>query len=317
MLRSLVGSEMCIRDRFEIDLSLPGRIVLNGTPVSYDKIIDVDTNRIQLESQGGQDRVVIKTGSDSTSYHVNGTRLVDRITRQEIHFGDIPTVEVFAAIPESRVVLVDTGGDDVLVSFPQISVLTTADREISLSDFDHVVANSNSGFDQAFVFDSTGVDQISTDLDVVEISDGESTRIFDGYSEFELDSTSGLDELVLQVPDGQETIEVSPDSIEVSVDVPIEPAIQERFRFLNVPSAVFFANEGNSHHVEITGNDEAESVRISINRCIYCGDDFDYVFSRNFRSFASLLESGGRDRLIFRDTTGNESLVVNLSLIHI
>ena len=62
-------------DLFEIDLSLPGRIVLNGTPISYDKIIDIDTNRIQLESQGGQDRVVIKTGTDSTSYHVNGCLL--------------------------------------------------------------------------------------------------------------------------------------------------------------------------------------------------------------------------------------------------
>ena len=304
-------------DLFEIDLSVPGRVVLNGITISYESIVGINTSRIQLASQGGQDRVVIKTNSDSTEYHVNGTRLIDRTTRQEIQFGDIATVAVNAVNPESRVIMVDTAGDDVLASFPQISVFTTADREISLSDFETVIANSNLGFDQAFVFDSVGVDQISTDLNEVEISDGESTRSFGGYSEFEFDSTSGLDQLVLQVPDGEEMIEISPDSIEVLVEMPIEPAFQERFRFLNVPSAAFFTSEGTAHHVEITGNDQDESVRISINRCIYCGDDFDYVFSRNFRSFASLAESGGRDRLIFRDTTGNESLVVNGSSIEI
>lgn len=185
-------------DLFEIDLSLPGQIVLNGTTISYDRMIDVDINRIQLESQGGQDQVVIKTGSDSTRYHVNGTRLVDRITRQEVYFGDIPMVEVSAVLPESQVVLVDSVGDDILVSYPQFSALMTAEREIVVSDFERVTANSNSGFDQAFVFDSIGVDEIFTDMNSVEIAVGESSRTFSGYSEFELDSTSGLDEFVVQ-----------------------------------------------------------------------------------------------------------------------
>ena len=297
-------------DLFEIDLSLPGQIVLNGTTIAYDRMIDVDINRIQLESQGGQDRVVIKTGSNSTSYHVNGTRLVDRITRQEVHFGDIPMVEVSAVIPESQVVLVDSVGDDILVSYPQFSALMTAEREIVVSDFEHVTANSNSGFDQAFVFDSIGVDEIFTDMNSVEIAVGESSRSFSGYSEFELDSTSGLDEFVVRAPAGNETIFVSPDSIEMFV-------AQEQFRFLNVPVALFFAEEGAFHHVEIIGNDEDESVRINPARCIYCGDDFDYIFSADYRSIASMEESGGFDRLIFRDTPGNESLVVNGKSIEI
>ena len=147
-------------------------------------------------------------------------------------------------------------------------------------------------------------------MNSVEIAVGESSRSFSGYSEFELDSTSGLDEFVVRAPAGNETIFVSPDSIEMFV-------AQEQFRFLNVPVALFFAEEGAFHHVEIIGNDEDESVRINPARCIYCGDDFDYIFSADYRSIASMEESGGFDRLIFRDTPGNESLVVNGKSIEI
>ena len=202
-------------------------------------------------------------------------------------------------------------GDDILVSHPQFSVLMTAEREIIVNDFERVTANSISGFDQAFVFDSIGVDEIFTDMNSVEIAVGESSRSFSGYSEFELDSTSGLDELVVQAPAGFETIFVSPNSIEMFL-------AQEQFRFLNVPKASFFADEGAFHHVEIIGNEQDESVLISPAGSSYSGEDFDYNFSPDYRSIASLSESGGSDELIFRDTTGNESLVVNgLSLIHI
>ena len=303
-------------DLFEIDLSQAGRIVLNGTPTSLDSI-GLTTSRIQLASQGGEDRVVIKTSSDSTNYLVSETRLLDRTTRQEILFGDIPNVEIFAAIPESRMLLLDTAGDDVLESFPKTTVLTTANREISVNDIDDINAFSNSGSDQAFVFDSVGVDEIFTDLKSVQVSDGESNRRFSGFAEFEFDSTSGLDELGLRIPDDHETILLSPDSIELVVEPSAESLPEERVRFLNVPSAFFYANEGNSHHLEITGNDKDETVRIATNGSVYFGDGFEYIFSRNYRSFESLADSGGMDRLIFRDSPGNESLVINGSSVEI
>ena len=63
--------------------------------------------------------------------------------------------------------------------------------------------------------------------------------------------------------------------------------------------------------MEIIGNEQDESVLISPAGSSYSGEDFDYNFSPDYRSIASLSESGGSDELIFRDTTGNESLVVN------
>ncbi len=304
-------------DLFEIDLDRPGQIVLNGTTISYENIVGVTTNIIQLQSNGGNDRIVIKTSSKTTDYLVRDKLLLNRNTRQRIFFGDVPMVEVNAGVPKSRMLLDSPVGDDVLTSFPEFSVLTTTNREITVNNFDRVIARSNSGFDQAFVFDSVGVERILTNLDVVEIFAEESSRRFQGFSEFEFNSTSGSDQLILRADESRENFRVSPESIEALVGVPTDPANQEQFRFLNVPRAAFFSNEKANTHVEIDGTDKDESIHVTSFRSLYFGQDFRYFFDKNYRSFSSLSVSDGTDHLFFLATPGDESLVVNESSIEI
>jgi len=108
-------------------------------------------------------------------------------------------------------------------------------------------------------------------------------------------------------PDEEKEFSISPGLISVSYGQSSEKLL----RFVNVPAAVFYADEGNSDLVRIVGDETSETLRITANGSLYYGSEFSYTFDRDYRRFESLEDSGGTDRLIFRDTSGNESVTID------
>ena len=63
--------------------------------------------------------------------------------------------------------------------------------------------------------------------------------------------------------------------------------------------------------VQVNGNESDETLRIIPTGTLYFGDGFNYFFNRFFRNFESLEGSEGNDRLIYRDSEGDESLLIS------
>ena len=298
-------------DVFELDLSIPGQVVHNGKKIFLD--FDITPNRILFESHGGDDRLVIKTRDSAKSYMVNGIRLYDRATHDEIRFGDIANIEIYSAHPDDRVIFLDTAGDDVMETFPDLSIFTTPQQTISVHEFEEITAFSSRGSDELLVFDSAEADVIWTNLNVFRIDDGENFRRFTGFDTVEMASAAGADTLTLRIPNGEKEIELGPDF----VDVTFEETEPKQFLFLDVPSMTFLGSQGNSDRVQVTGNDSDDTLRIIPTGTLYFGDGFSSFFNGFFRGFESSPESTGLGRLIFRDTPGNETVTVNENNIEI
>ena len=292
-------------DVFELDLSIPGQVVFNGKQISLD--FDITPNRILFESHGGDDRLVITTRENAKSYMVNGIRVFDRATEDEIRFGDIANIEIHSANPDDRIIFLDTAGDDVLETFPDVSIFTTDLQKISVHEFEEITAFSSRGSDQLLMFDSPEADVIWTNLNVVRIDDGQNFRRFTGFDTVEMASSAGADVVTLRIPNGEKEIELGPDF----VDVTFEETEPKQFLFLDVPSMTFLGSQGNSDRVQVTGNDSNDTLRIIPTGTLYFGDGFSSLFNGFFRGFESSEDSTGLGRLIFRDSSGNETLAVN------
>ena len=298
-------------DIFEYDMSLPGIVSVNGAKVKVDP--NLNLGDIRFEGVGGLDQVVIKTPTDSQNFFVNPDRLLDRANRKTVRFDNVAFVEVSASVEGSRISIADSRGDDTFDSFADFSTLTTGNRELTLSGFERVLAFSNFGNDVANMNDNPGEDLILTNPDIVNIQQDDSVRQANGFQEFNVNSTMGLDRLEVRDSEIQKLIDVSPANILITFG----DSDGRQFQFNGLSRATFFAEEDSSHVVRITGDDSDETIRIAPNGSVYYGSDFNYVFDRDFRSFQVVADSLGADRLIFRDTSGDETLNVDGELVEI
>ena len=291
-------------DVFEYDMSSPNFLQINGSRVVLDA--NLNLTDLRFEGVGGNDRVVIKTSADSQSFFVNADRLLDRGTKSVIRFDNVAVVEISATAEASQVTVADSRGDDIFDSFADVSTLTTDDRQVSFVGFQRVLAFSNFGDDTANLYDNPGDDLVVTNMVAVNIQQDEMIRQASGFKEFNVVSESGLDRLEVRGSE-QRSIEVSPTSIHIT------PGLDDsrQFHFASIPKATFFAEESNADTVTVVGDDSDETIRIAPNGSVYFGAGFNYVFARHFRSFESSTDSPGNDRVIFRDTEADETLIAS------
>jgi GH35 family endo-1,4-beta-xylanase len=293
-------------DVFEYDMASPGFVSINGANVKIDPNLDLDD--VRFEGVAGTDQVLIKTPPDSQSFFANENRLLDRTNRRSVRFYNVANVKVTATLPDSRIFLADSQGDDIFDSFSDSSVLTTSQQQLAISGFNEVVAYSNFGNDLANMNDNPGADLISTNMRLVSIKNDETARVVNGFEEVNVNSSLGLDQLDVRPAEVAKSINASPGTIVLATT---SEEVQSTIRFSGISQAAFFIKDGNSETIQITGDDSDETLRIAPNGSVYYGSQFRYVFDKDFRSFQIAEESLGNDRLIFRDTAADENLMVN------
>ena len=290
-------------DLLEFDLAQPDRVEINGSIVNFGLAIALDD--ICFAGLGGTDRLKVTVAEDAQDLLVNDRRMVVRGQGLTVRFEEIANIEVVAASLDSRVTVVDSGGDDVFESFPEVSTITSSDSEVSVVGFGRVFAYSNYGNDIARIFDSPFQDRFVSNLNFVNVRRGQSVRHATGFSENIVNSSAGTDLFNVLLPNGIKSVDVSPESLAIFME-----DSQKQFQFNGFPYVKLFGDDGNSDTVNVVGGDVAETLSVSTKRALYYGVGFRYEFTANIRSFASLNDSPGGDRLIFRDTASNETLSV-------
>ena len=292
-------------DVFEFDSANPDVVMINGSATKID--LPVDATDIRFVGLSGNDRVDIKAPAEPQFLLVNENRLIVRDPALTVRFQDMETISVIAESVDSRITVTDSAADDVFESFENSSTMTSANTEVVVSGFGMVNAHSNFGNDVARIFDSPSIDKFTTDLHSVNVVTENATRQTVGFSQNLIESSIGLDTLLIQVGDEEKSIDVSPLLIAVNAD---EEQTGDQFEFSGFLQATFIVDEENSETINIVGNEEDETIRIAPNGSLYFGSGFRYVFDKDFRSFESSTDSPGEDRLVFRDTPGNETLSV-------
>ena len=292
-------------DVFEFDSATPDIVLING---SATKIDQVDATDVRFVGLGGNDRVDIKAPEATQNLLVNENRMILRDPAMTVRFQDLDLVSVNAARVENTITVTDSASDDVFESFPQTSTMTSANTKLIVNGFGTVVAHSSFGNDQAKIFDGPTIDQFTSDLNVVNVKSGNLTRHTVGFSQNVIESSVGLDRIVLRVESEEKSIDVSPMSIAINIEG--QPSSKE-FLFNGFLQATFVVDEENSETINLIGGEEDETIRIAPNGSVFYGSGFRHVFDRDFRSFESLVDSPGEDRLIFRDMPASETLSVN------
>lgn len=299
-------------DVFEFDLAVPDVVWINGAATNL--ALRVETADVRFVGLGGNDQVKVYASIRAQNLLANQRRLIVRDPALTVRFEGMENVEILAADIDSRITLVDSGGDDVYESFPDISTLSSESTKLIVSGFGQVVAYSNFGNDVANLFDGPSVDKFATDLNFVNVKDENTIRQTIGFSQTVVESSAGLDTLEVRVGQEEKSIDVAPLSIDFSI--PAEPAagaesVAKQMQFLGMRNATFIVDTVNKETVNILGGEQSETIRIAPNGSVYYGEGFRYVFDRDFNNFESLVDTPGEDRLIYRDTAGDEFLSCN------
>ena len=298
-------------DVFRYDMSQLDVIELNGEAIQLGEIPDFD--QLLIDGQGGTDQLVVIARPESNRFLVNEDRLLDRTDGETVWFGDLETVTINATAEASTITIFDTAGDDVFNSFPEFSALVSEQRELIADGFESVIAISRFGDDVANMQDSLEDDLILANSNRVQVRLENRFQHASGFQAFNVSSLEGLDRLEFRKSGvAPRSITVSPSA--VAVDLGEE---QPQFAFDGVQLSTFLGAAVNTDQVEVVGGEEAETLVIDPRGSALYGAGFRHSFDETFRNFESTTESEGQDRIIYRDTTGDEQLTATEGVVEI
>lgn len=298
-------------DIFRYDMSQPDVIEHNGEVIALSEIPDFD--QLLIDGQGGTDQLEVVARPESNRFLVDENRLLDRTDGETVSFGDLETVTINATAEASTITIFDTAGDDVFNSFPEFSALVSEQRELIADGFESVIAISRFGDDVANMQDSLEDDLILANSNRVQVRLENRFQHASGFQAFNVSSLEGLDRLEFRKSGvAPRSITVSPSA--VAVDLGEE---QPQFAFDGVQLSTFLGAAVNTDQVEVVGGEEAETLVIDPSGSALYGAGFRHSFDETFRNFESTTESEGQDRIIYRDTTGDEQLTATEGVVEI
>ena len=298
-------------DDFRYSMSQPDVLEMNGERIALGEIPGFD--RLRIDGQGGTDQLVVNAKPDSDSFLINEDRLLDRNNGDNVWFGDLETVIVNAFAEDSIITIQDTPGDEVFDSFADFSVFTSDQRELLTVGFDSVIAISRSGNDVANMHDSPEDELIVANSNLVQIRLDTGRRHATGFQEFNVNSLDGLDQLEFRkLGSAPSLITVSVDTLEVDLGEG-----QPQFAFSGVQRSTLSGPAANTDRVVVVGGEAAETLVIDPSGSALYGAGFRHSFDETFRNFESTTESEGQDRIIYRDTTGDEQLTATEGVVEI
>ena len=288
-------------DNFEYDLDFTSKVLINSQPVVFS--LPVDTTVVRFAGLGGTDHLEVKARELDGRVRITDSELTSRDDGFAVSYTGIETADVVA--PEesfgSSATFLDSRGDDTFESYLDASTLTTSKTSITAKGFFHVYAYSRFGSDFATLFDSVHMDTISSNLASATIREGMRIRRAHYFAEAEFVSLSGNDSASVSLPAGAKTISASPKQVTV-----VSGGVTHKFT--DISRTRFDADAEDLYTVLLSGSDAAETLYISQAYSAFFGPNFLHAF-RGIPSFKTAAgpDLGGRDRLIFSDSDGDDT----------
>lgn len=295
-------------DLFEYDFENPFQVFINGTGV----MVDQNFGSVQFVGLGGADHFDIKSKTTKQNFYTTSSSITPSGSSNRIRYSQIETVSFISQNEESTTTFVDSPADDLLVSYPESTLLITPSHSVSVEGFETVRCISNTGSDLATVYDSPSSDSIqyqpSEIVDpTVTIDDEDSKRRwFRGFSETIVISELGVDVADIFLPVGIKAIDVSPELTTLTVDGDV-------VQFSNTPRSYIWGSDdpdNPSDNINIVGSPGSERLRIASATTLYEGDSFWKLFV-GVDQFTNSNDTTGNDVLLFFDSPGDDQLSVN------
>ncbi len=288
-------------DLFEFDLETTDRVDINGQTVMFSLPTPLST--VNFVGLGGDDRLETLSESKNQHFRIREDFMAVVGDGFRVQYDQIEEAYFYARQLGSTVTFVDSAGDDTLSSTHEESTLETPNVKLIADNFRFLYCTSTAGNDTAWLYDTAGVDRLYTDLDVVSLRWGARNRRVWDFAVTNIVSTEASDIATVDLPLGAKTISVSPDLLSIDYNGKLINAIE-------FSRSTFNGAVGNSDSVSFSGDDGNQILRVSENSLRYSSSGF-WALVKDVNQSTHSTQSGGFDRVILTDSSGDDTLSVD------